>query len=98
MYTNLPNFIINNLKIYFILLLTFIESYFHFRQYAAIVFITNNRFETGKKKLNYLKLSDFLHCADQMIQNWSYSAIGKLFGLYPNMIKAIDIITILQLQ
>ncbi|KAL3874468.1 hypothetical protein ACJMK2_037477 [Sinanodonta woodiana] len=44
------------------------------KQYAAIVFITNHRFETSKKKLYHLTLDDFLVCADLMITNWSYSA------------------------
>ncbi|XP_064600078.1 acidic fibroblast growth factor intracellular-binding protein-like [Liolophura sinensis] len=44
------------------------------KQYAAIVFITNNKFETGKKKLSYLTFDDFFHCADKMIANWSYSS------------------------
>lgn len=41
------------------------------RKYAAIVFITNNRFETGKRKLQYLTFDDFLHCANCMISKWS---------------------------
>lgn len=41
------------------------------RKYAAIVYITHNRFETGKKKLGYLHLEDFIFCADHMIQSWS---------------------------
>ncbi|XP_071079950.1 acidic fibroblast growth factor intracellular-binding protein-like [Haliotis cracherodii] len=45
------------------------------RSYAAIVFITNNRFETGKKKLMYLEFKDFTLCANYMIANWSYSSI-----------------------
>lgn len=45
------------------------------RQYAAIVFITNNRFETGKKKLAFLTFEDYVHCANQMITNWSYSSV-----------------------
>jgi len=44
------------------------------QQYAAIVFITNNRFETSKKKLSYLTFDDFVHCANQMITHWSYSS------------------------
>ncbi|XP_005106473.1 acidic fibroblast growth factor intracellular-binding protein [Aplysia californica] len=44
------------------------------KAYAAIVFITNNRFETGKKKLNYLTFDDFAICANHMISNWSYSS------------------------
>lgn len=43
-------------------------------QYSAIVFITNNRFETGKKKLGYLVFNDFVICANEMIRNWSYSS------------------------
>ncbi|XP_025104299.1 acidic fibroblast growth factor intracellular-binding protein-like isoform X2 [Pomacea canaliculata] len=42
------------------------------RDYAAVVFIANNRFETGKKKLNYLHFRDFVACATHMITNWSY--------------------------
>ena len=48
-----------------------------FRQYAAIVFITNNRFETVKKKLLYLTFDDYVYCANKMIQNWSYSSKGE---------------------
>lgn len=44
-------------------------------QYAAIVFIANNRFETTKKKLSHLTFDDFVHCAEQMITNWSYSSV-----------------------
>jgi len=44
------------------------------KSYAAIVFITNNRFETGKKKLSYLTFSNFAICANYMISNWSYSS------------------------
>ena len=48
-----------------------------FRDYAAITFIANNRFETGKKKLAYLNFRDFVVCATHMITNWSYSSVGK---------------------
>lgn len=41
------------------------------RKYAAVVYLTNNRFETGKRKLQYLTFTDFLHCANQMMSNWS---------------------------
>lgn len=41
------------------------------KKYAAIVFIANNRFETSKRKLQYLTFDDFLHCATQMIVHWS---------------------------
>ncbi|KAJ6654191.1 hypothetical protein lerEdw1_007288, partial [Lerista edwardsae] len=45
------------------------------RDYAAIVFFANSRFETGKKKLQYLTFEDFAYCAEQMIQNWTLGAM-----------------------
>lgn len=47
------------------------------RDYAAIVFFANNRFETGKKKLQYLSFGDFAYCAELMIQNWTLGAGGE---------------------
>ncbi|XP_006101638.1 acidic fibroblast growth factor intracellular-binding protein isoform X1 [Myotis yumanensis] len=47
------------------------------RDYAAIVFFANNRFETGKKKLQYLSFGDFAFCAELMIQNWTLGAVGE---------------------
>lgn len=47
------------------------------RDYAAIVFFANNRFETGKKKLQYLSFGDFAYCAELMIQNWTLGAVGE---------------------
>jgi len=47
------------------------------RDYAAIVFFANNRFETGKKKLLYLTFQDFAFCAGQLINNWTLGAVGK---------------------
>lgn len=41
------------------------------KRYATVVFIANNRFETNKRKLQYLRFSDFLFCATEMIDNWS---------------------------
>ena len=38
----------------------------HFRKYAAVVFVAVNRFETNKRKLQYLNFSDFYHCAHQV--------------------------------
>ncbi|XP_013394299.1 acidic fibroblast growth factor intracellular-binding protein [Lingula anatina] len=46
------------------------------KKYAAIVFIANNRFETGKKKLHYLTFEDFAFCADQMMSHWTSRARG----------------------
>lgn len=41
------------------------------KKYAAVVYIANNRFETNKRKLHYLKFDDFLHCACEMMVSWS---------------------------
>ena len=41
------------------------------KRYATVVYIANNRFETSKRKLNYLKFDDFLYCAYEMMSNWS---------------------------
>uniref|UniRef100_A0A8C9RGA4 Fibroblast growth factor (acidic) intracellular binding protein a n=1 Tax=Scleropages formosus TaxID=113540 RepID=A0A8C9RGA4_SCLFO len=46
------------------------------RDYAAIVFFANNRFETGKRKLQYLSFQDFAFCAGQLISNWTVGAVG----------------------
>ncbi|XP_030424518.1 acidic fibroblast growth factor intracellular-binding protein isoform X1 [Gopherus evgoodei] len=47
------------------------------RDYAAIVFFANSRFETGKKKLQFLTFEDFAYCAEQMIQNWTLGAVDS---------------------
>lgn len=41
------------------------------KKYAAIVYIANNRFETNKRKLQYLQFADFLHCSLEIMTNWS---------------------------
>lgn len=41
------------------------------KRYATVVYIANNRFETSKRKLQYLKFDDFLYCAYEMMSNWS---------------------------
>ncbi|XP_023650969.1 fibroblast growth factor (acidic) intracellular binding protein a isoform X2 [Paramormyrops kingsleyae] len=48
------------------------------RDYAAIVFFANNRFETGKRKLQFLSFQDFAFCAGQLISNWTVGAVGKM--------------------
>ncbi|XP_058867773.1 fibroblast growth factor (acidic) intracellular binding protein a isoform X1 [Acipenser ruthenus] len=48
------------------------------RDYAAIVFFANSRFETGKKKLQYLTFEDFAFCAEQLIQNWTLGAVDSM--------------------
>ncbi|MEQ2226910.1 hypothetical protein ILYODFUR_032263, partial [Ilyodon furcidens] len=52
--------------------------------YAAIVFFANNRFETGKKKLQYLTFQDFAFCAGQLINNWTV-------GAFDNMVEDMDV-------
>ncbi|XP_028658729.1 fibroblast growth factor (acidic) intracellular binding protein a [Erpetoichthys calabaricus] len=54
------------------------------RDYAAIVFFANSRFETGKKKLQYLTFEDFAFCACQLIQNWTVGAVD-------NMVEDMDV-------
>jgi len=41
------------------------------KRYASVVYIANNRFETNKRKVQYLKFEDFHHCAYEMMTNWS---------------------------
>ena len=40
------------------------------QRYATVIFIANNRFETNKRKLQYLRFQDFLFCATELM-NWS---------------------------
>uniref|UniRef100_A0A8C9TNL0 Fibroblast growth factor (acidic) intracellular binding protein a n=1 Tax=Scleropages formosus TaxID=113540 RepID=A0A8C9TNL0_SCLFO len=54
------------------------------RDYAAIVFFANNRFETGKRKLQYLSFQDFAFCAGQLISNWTVGAVD-------NMVEDMDV-------
>ncbi|XP_010898840.1 acidic fibroblast growth factor intracellular-binding protein B isoform X1 [Esox lucius] len=48
------------------------------RDYAAIVFFANSRFETGKRKLQYLSFQDFAYCASQLIQYWTTGAVDSM--------------------
>ena len=43
------------------------------QRYATVIFISNNRFETNKRKLQYLRFTDFLGCANELM-NWSCQA------------------------
>ncbi|GIY27158.1 acidic fibroblast growth factor intracellular-binding protein [Caerostris darwini] len=49
---------------------TFLLSENLSRKYAAIMYLTSNRFETNKKKLQYLTFDDFLYCANWMMCSW----------------------------
>ncbi|XP_021933150.1 acidic fibroblast growth factor intracellular-binding protein isoform X4 [Zootermopsis nevadensis] len=42
------------------------------RRYGAVVFIACIKFETGKKKLQYLTFPDFYHCAQSIMASWTY--------------------------
>jgi len=64
----MPGSLVQNIKSHFLL-----PDYLA-QQYAAVVFMSNHKFETSKKKLQYLNFHDFAHCTNEMIQNWSYSS------------------------
>lgn len=44
-----------------------------FRKYACIVFLACLRFETSKKKLQYLSFSDLLTCSHSIMIYWTYT-------------------------
>uniref|UniRef100_W5KF70 Fibroblast growth factor (acidic) intracellular binding protein b n=2 Tax=Astyanax mexicanus TaxID=7994 RepID=W5KF70_ASTMX len=48
------------------------------KDYAAVVFFANSRFETGKKKLQYLSFQDFAFCACQLISYWTVGAVDNM--------------------
>ncbi|KAL7853931.1 hypothetical protein AOLI_G00207750 [Acnodon oligacanthus] len=48
------------------------------RDYAAVVFFANSRFETGKRKLQYLSFQDFAFCAGQLISYWTVGAVDNM--------------------
>lgn len=54
------------------------------RDYAAIVFFANSRFEAGKRKLQYLSFQDFAFCAGQLISYWTVGAVD-------NMMEDLDV-------
>ena len=62
------------------------------RQYAAIVFMSNHKFETSKKKVLYLNFHDFAHCSNEMIQHWSYSSKGEKQFLKPSQLFEISVL------
>lgn len=43
------------------------------QKYCAIVFIAGQRFETTKKKLQYLNFMDFYECSQAIMNSWTYS-------------------------
>ncbi|XP_066999977.1 acidic fibroblast growth factor intracellular-binding protein [Anabrus simplex] len=42
------------------------------RRYVAVVFIACMRFETSKRKLQYLSFRDFHHCTQSIMLHWTY--------------------------
>lgn len=54
------------------------DSFLPCSDYAAVVFFANSRFETGKRKLQYLSFQDFAFCAGQLISYWTMGAVGKM--------------------
>ena len=47
------------------------------QSYASLVFLSYNRFETGKKKLAHLSVGDFTNCANLMIERWTSGSLGS---------------------
>lgn len=43
------------------------------RKYGCIVFLACLRFETSKRKLQYLTFSALRRCADSIMQSWAYN-------------------------
>lgn len=62
-----PGNIVNNIKHQFLLP----EDVA--RKYSAVVFIACLRFETAKRKLQYLSFMDFFECAQALMNFWTYS-------------------------
>ena len=45
--------------------------------YASLVFLSHNRFETGKRRLAHLSVGDFTACANLMIEHWTLGSTGS---------------------
>lgn len=67
MVEEMPGSVTNNIKTNFLL------SDELARKYAAIVFIACLRFETTKRKLQYLNFSDFYECSQAIMTFWTYT-------------------------
>ncbi|GBP20225.1 Acidic fibroblast growth factor intracellular-binding protein [Eumeta japonica] len=46
------------------------------KKYGAVVFLACMRFETTKRKLQYLSFNDFYHCARVIMASWTYCCTG----------------------
>lgn len=47
------------------------------KKYACIVFIACIRFETSKKKLQYLSFNSWKTCSEIIMEQWTYNISGK---------------------
>lgn len=63
----LPGSVTNNIKQHFLLPDELA------RKYSVIVFIACLRFETAKRRLQYLDFSDFFECAQAIMTYWTYT-------------------------
>lgn len=61
------------------------------RDYAAIVFFANNRFETGKKKLLYLTFQDFAFCAGQIYKGTHLMPTTQCFKSNPQQSQILTV-------
>jgi len=49
------------------------------RQYAAIIFLSSNRFECNKRKLSHLRLHNFIECSIYLTDSWTIGNFGAEF-------------------
>lgn len=47
------------------------------KKYACVVFIACIRFETSKKKLQYLSFYNWKACSEIIMEQWTYNGSGK---------------------
>ncbi|XP_028172105.1 acidic fibroblast growth factor intracellular-binding protein-like [Ostrinia furnacalis] len=66
----IPGNVVSNIRT------TFLLSEPLAKKYGAVVFIACMRFETAKRKLQYLSFNDFYHCAQAIMGSWTYSCTG----------------------
>lgn len=90
MVEEMPGSVTNNIKTNFLL------SDDLARKYAAIVFIACLRFETTKRKLQYLNFSDFFECSQVMIYclTSDIEMIGTTFPVFEFLIVEFNFLKI----
>ncbi|ORX88926.1 acidic fibroblast growth factor binding protein [Basidiobolus meristosporus CBS 931.73] len=59
------------------------------RLYAHIIFLSNNRFDTSRRKLSYYNFADFEFCASVLSHYWTPTSLTNLEELDENL--ALDI-------